>query len=473
MQLNSSEFFLLIICGLVLFYIYPASWYRRAVLIGISGAYISSYLGSFRDGAAILGYGSLVIGSAYLVAWRPRTTHFAAAMATLILLFLWLKKYFLFGAMPTLPDTISTVGISYILFRAIQLLSDILDGLTERKDLEFPDLILFVFSFLTFSAGPIQRYDDFRAQASQLGQARIRDVDWAGVVSRCALGYFKLVVLAPLLLALHNDTAATAATSSAALAVSSVLFIFYVFINFSGYMDVVLGVGLAFSLKMPENFDKPYLCTSYLGLWSSWHITLSRNFQTYVFYPLVRILATSRLRMGTTSAGICGYFIVFFLLGLWHGNTLPFAVFGLLLALGASVNKAFEVWRVKSALGERLTPWVPSPWYRATGRALAIAYFAFAAVPAWSRVGSLHDLGQIYHLSHPGHTVGAFAICVAGLLLIQAAAWGGLAVLRTMPSAVLRSSLPHLATGFSIVLALYVACMVEKPVSTLIFYQRF
>jgi len=46
----------------------------------------------------------------------------------------------------------------------------------------------------------------------------------------------------------------------------------FLYCNFSGYMDIVIGVAGLFRLKLPENFDRPFESKSFLDFWGRWHI---------------------------------------------------------------------------------------------------------------------------------------------------------------------------------------------------------
>jgi D-alanyl-lipoteichoic acid acyltransferase DltB (MBOAT superfamily) len=472
-SLDSWPFLFLLAGGFVVFWMMPTALLRKMVLIGLSGAFISSYFQHWSDGVGIAVYGAAIICAAYLVASRPGPRILGVSLMLLVVGLLWAKRYFLLVVLPPPPEAMVTVGISYMLFRAIQLICDLYDGTIEKERLRIPDLFLFLFSFLSFSAGPIQRYDDFQEQADSFAQLSPRKLGWEAIISRISVGYFKLIVVAPLLLALQGRMVPAAGQSVSALAAGSILFTTYVYVNFSAYMDVVIGAARLFGLSLPENFNHPFLAKSYLDFWNRWHITLSKNFQTYVFYPLVRFLTSVLPGRNSIVPGVLGYFVVFFLLGLWHGNTACFAVFGLLLALGAAVNKAFEIWCQRSTHGKQLTAHLDSAWSVLLSRALAIAWFSIAAVPAWTQISTLKDLASVYRFGHPGHLLGAFLALVIGVIATQAVALclGVLFGVRHLPAANLLQS--RFGVGFAIAITLWFAAQVNQPASTLVFYQRF
>ena len=106
------------------------------------------------------------------------------------------------------------------------------------------------------------------------------------------------------------------------------------YFDFSGYIDMVIGLGTCFGFATRENFNYPYTAASVGGFWRRWHMSLSAWFKDYVYIPL------GGNRKGKFRAGIdkC---IVFLLCGLWHGAAWTFVIWGLwhgLFSLLESMN---------------------------------------------------------------------------------------------------------------------------------------
>ena len=92
-------------------------------------------------------------------------------------------------------------------------------------------------------------------------------------------------------------------------------------------------MGLLLGLTLPENFKTPFFATNFSGFWSRWHISFSSWLQDYLFMPLAwaDVSGVTHGRLTRLPAEVC-VFTVFFVSGFWHGNTLPFVVWGLLQA---------------------------------------------------------------------------------------------------------------------------------------------
>ena len=117
------------------------------------------------------------------------------------------------------------------------------------------------------------------------------------------------------------------------LILAAVAYTLQLYFNFSGYSEVARAVGLFLGLDLPENFKTPFFATNFSGFWSRWHISFSSWLQDYLFLPLAwaDLSGPTRGRLARLPAEAC-VFTVFFLSGFWHGNTLPFVIWGLLQA---------------------------------------------------------------------------------------------------------------------------------------------
>ena len=65
------------------------------------------------------------------------------------------------------------------------------------------------------------------------------------------------------------------------------LYAIYQYADFSGGIDMVLGVAELFDIQMAENFRQPYFSVTLAEFWRRWHISLGRWMRDYVFYPFV------------------------------------------------------------------------------------------------------------------------------------------------------------------------------------------
>jgi D-alanyl-lipoteichoic acid acyltransferase DltB (MBOAT superfamily) len=119
------------------------------------------------------------------------------------------------------------------------------------------------------------------------------------------------------------------------------LFPAYIYLNFSGSCDIVIAGALLCGMRLPENFDQPYLARNMIDFWNRWHRTLSFWIRDYLFTPMYKALAERWPRQAGTISFLA-YFVALFLAGVWHGSTWNFVVFGVLQGLGVSAAKVWE-----------------------------------------------------------------------------------------------------------------------------------
>jgi D-alanyl-lipoteichoic acid acyltransferase DltB (MBOAT superfamily) len=251
-------------------------------------------------------------------------------------------------------------------------------------------------------------------------------------VERVVLGFFKVVLLSAAFerLQRHGLSLAETASSTTERLVAVLLIVgmypVYLYMNFSGYMDIVIGVGRWFRMPLPENFDRPFAAPNFMIFWGRWHMTLSTFFRTHFFNPLLMTLM--RLFPSAAAApflGVVAFFVTFFVLGLWHGQTSEFAVYGLVLGLGVSVNKLYQIVMTNALGAKRYQRLAKGAVYTAVCRGLTFTYFALSLLVFWSTWGQLGTLWQ---------RLGGDAV-VMGVLCLFAAATLGLACAEALSSA--------------------------------------
>jgi len=235
------------------------------------------------------------------------------------------------------------LGISFYTFASISYLIDIYKRRSECES-KFSNFALYLLLFPKVVAGPIVRY---REIAAQLVNRVITSQKLAGGARRFIIGLSKKVLiadtLAPVTIRVFALPISDLTTGLAWLGILS--YSIQIFFDFSGYTDMAIGLGQVLGYKFVENFNYPYISKSISEFWQRWHISLSRWFRDYVFFPL------ERKRISTS--GLSQYInilIVFLLTGLWHGVTPTFIVWGLLHGLAISL----EI----SPLGK----WLKSTW---------------------------------------------------------------------------------------------------------------
>jgi D-alanyl-lipoteichoic acid acyltransferase DltB (MBOAT superfamily) len=160
---------------------------------------------------------------------------------------------------------------------------------------------------------------------------------------------------------------------------------FFLYANFSGYIDIVIALARLMRLRLPENFDLPFAAPSFIEFWNRWHITLSTWLKTYVFNPLL-IALMRRISNPDIQPflGVFCFFVTFFLVGIWHGRTSEFAVFGALQGGGVAINKLWQVFLSRRLGNARYKKFTKQPISIAVGRGLTFTWFAFTLFWFWA-----------------------------------------------------------------------------------------
>ena len=258
----------------------------------------------------------------------------------------------------TIPRFAAPIGIS---FYTLQAVSYIFDVYREKisADKNFGRLALYMSFFPQIMEGPICRYSD-TADRLWLGE-KIDFWNLTFGIRRALFGIMKKVVIADRLnIFVQNAFADYAEYDGGIAALAAVLFTCQLYTEFSGTMDIVIGSGEIFGIKITENFRRPFFSKTISEFWQRWHITLGTWFKDYIFYPLSMSKPlkhlTSRARKklgnyyGPMAAGTIALFGVWLCNGLWHGAGWQYIFFGMYhfaLILGGNmimplVNKSNE-----------------------------------------------------------------------------------------------------------------------------------
>jgi alginate O-acetyltransferase complex protein AlgI len=342
----------------------------------------------------LLGYGALLLARHLKNPWL-----LAALLSSIIIVYIWLKQYDIvkhFFPLSLKGHGLSIVGLSYVLFRIIHLIID-------YKDATVPSFLRYLnycYFFPNFLSGPIQRFQDYQAQIDRpLPPLTVS-------VLHEALGRIMLGIVMTLAISVAASNVGLWAQNSYYgesdfapgtlwLSFSVICYLLNIFSNFSGYMHIIVGFGKICGFDIPENFNRPYQARNFLDLWARWHITLSEWFKFYLFNPLLKLLVGrwDNKTSGPYLAAIA-YFFTFLVMGIWHGTTLLFVVYGTFLGLGAMVNKAWQVFLSNRIGKTAYRDLVQRTWYAHGSRALTLGYFAIALTCWWVDPSRLSGPGE-------------------------------------------------------------------------------
>jgi alginate O-acetyltransferase complex protein AlgI len=402
MTTASFQFLLFALVVAILYNVARPWGWRQAVMLAANVGFLATFSLSLKAFLPFAGFLLLGFVAVRLMQSERRRSAFVLMVITTIIVFIWLKKYAFLPSASFIRFPYVTIGLSYIFFRVLHLIIDARnDNLPHR--IAIVGYLNYTLNFTALVSGPIQCYQDFAEM--QLGPGRPPlDIFVIGEsLERIIVGFFKVSILSLLLLAGQERALNMISQSmsfwgrvAAAMAIAGA-YPLYLYFNFSGYTDIVIGVARFLRLTLPENFNRPFSSTNFIDFWGRWHITLSTWLKTYVFNPLTKLLMK---KFPSTHAqpwiGVVAFFVTFFLIGAWHGQTPAFLIFGVLLGAGVSVNKLFQVLMSKWLGGKEFKKLSSNPVYCAFTRGLTFTWFTFSLLWFWSnsqQVGSIARTG--------------------------------------------------------------------------------
>ena len=261
------------------------------------------------------------------------------------------------------------LGISFYTFQSMGYLIDVYNGKypPERNPAKFA---LFISFFPQLIQGPIARYDALGTELTTPHRLDVENIRRGLMLM--LWGFFKKKVIADRALPMVDAVFGNPGQYGGAVIVMAVLmYSLQQYADFSGGIDLVTGGAELMGIHLAPNFRRPYFSVSLGDFWRRWHISLGAWMRDYVFYPFALTRPVSRLskaakkRFGTDFGralpAALGNILVFLLVGIWHGATGNYVVWGLyngiILAVSALLEPAYK------RFGERHAELVKSRGY--------------------------------------------------------------------------------------------------------------
>ena len=221
-------------------------------------------------------------------------------------------------------SVVPILGVSYMSFRAIQVLIEIYDGLvTEIKLFDFTYFLLF---FPSVASGPIDRSRRFTKDINQIPDKAEYVVLFENGVFKLFKGLFYNMVVSRLIYFYVLEKL----PETGFLPTLGYMYgyIFYLFFEFAGYCSIAVGVSYILGVKTPDNFKMPFAARDLKDFWARWHISLSTWLRDFVYTRVVmNSLRKKRFKDPHTGSYI-GYIATMLVMGIWHGPTLQYILYG-------------------------------------------------------------------------------------------------------------------------------------------------
>ncbi len=254
------------------------------------------------------------------------------------------------GTRLAVPELLLPLGISFYTFRTTGYLIDVYRGKCAVA-VNVAKYALFASFFPTVIQGPICRYADLGEQLCE-GHA----AEWTNLSAgflRVLWGFFKKLVIADTLMGAVKIIVGTPESFGGMYVfLLIILYSAVIYGDFTGGIDITVGLSRMLGIRMTENFDHPFSSKSTAEYWNRWHMTMGSWFTDYVFYPLSicgpmkKLTKWSRAHLGQ-AVGMrlpvyLATLITWFLTGLWHGASWNFIVWGLLNGVVILISRELE-----------------------------------------------------------------------------------------------------------------------------------
>lgn len=376
MEITSLVFILISTVAVFAYYLIPAR-FRILFLVLLSSGFVATY--SYKLLLYVLVYTIInyIIGIKIPNARRKKalfTTGLVINLLQLVML-----KYVSFTIEPlfrlfsietdltSISRFIVPIGVSYFTLQGIGYLINVKLG-WEKPEKNFLHFLLYMTFYPRFISGPVDRSNLFLPQLKETKAFNSENItEGARLV---LFGLFKKVVVAnQLSLMVHGAFNTLNTPDTYNLWVVVLIQPLYLYFDFSGYTDIAIGFARAFGIKIPMNFNRPFLAESMTNFWKRFHASLSSWFADYVF--MRTIFRYRKLKQRATTIAL---FLTWILFGIWHGAGWHFMFLGLLQAFAVYYEFRTKRWRIKtfSKLPTGIRKW--------TGRFFTYVFYSVSLV---------------------------------------------------------------------------------------------
>ncbi len=243
-------------------------------------------------------------------------------------------------------NALMPVGISFYIFKMISYQMDVYRG-KVTGDTKFVDAAAYFCMFPQIVSGPIMRFERFKENPFVQGKSQGRLSVFTMIED--GLRYFILGLAFKVLLADHLamlwkevGTIGYESISTPLAWLGAYAYTLEQYFDFWGYSLMAAGIGVMLGFPFIVNFDQPYGAGSVSEFYRRWHATLGSWFRDYIYIPL----GGSRKGFVRT---VLNLFAVWIITGFWHGVTLNFILWGMILFVIVALEK-FVVFRFLPAL---------------------------------------------------------------------------------------------------------------------------
>lgn len=247
----------------------------------------------------------------------------------------------IFNTSGNLPDLSVPIGLSYFALSTAAYLYDVRHGKIAAEK-NYADFVNYATYWPALFEGPFNLYRDLMPRLREKHR-----FDWDRMVSglqRLLWGYFKKLVIAdrisiPVSEVIFGEQPQQGWTIFAIM----MLYSFQIYADFSGGIDIIMGISEIMGITLPENFRSPLISKNVTEYWQRWHMSFGTIMEKYLYFPIVFSRTTRRIskhikdthKRNVFVASLAS-FLVFIVVGIWHGTGWNYVVYGLYQAIFVS-----------------------------------------------------------------------------------------------------------------------------------------
>ena len=227
------------------------------------------------------------------------------------------------------------IGISYYTLQSISYMADVNSGKIQAER-NIAKIALYMSFFPTILEGSITRFADV-SEALYCGKA-ISYENLTDGYQRILWGLFKKIVVADHIAPIVSVIFGSHTDKGVLCLLGAIAYTMQLYADFSGTIDIVIGSGKIFGVKIAENFRQPFFAKNAGDFWRRWHITLGTWFRDYIFYPVSLSKPMAKLSKQTKQhfgvkvsrfvAPSIALLCVWLANGLWHGPKWNYILYG-------------------------------------------------------------------------------------------------------------------------------------------------
>ncbi len=228
---------------------------------------------------------------------------------------------FLFQSNITLHHMLLPIGLSFYTLQTLGYSFDVYLG-KEKPEQHLGFFSLYVCFFPQLVAGPIERSKNLLPQLKMLRLATIGEFRYG--VLLIIWGFFlKLVIADNITLFIDSIFFSNVIFPFWLYWIAGALALIKIYCDFMGYSEIARGLAMLFGIKLTLNFRRPLFASTLREFWLRWHISLTRWIRDFIQIPMLKRFRSGSIRPFVT-------IFTLFVIGVWHGASWNFVLFGLL-----------------------------------------------------------------------------------------------------------------------------------------------